>query len=420
MAEFEKFTSGFNVGGVNIGIQAAKITTATSGVLTAWPAVIDATTSGSVPTVSAVASEINSKIGTVYKVKGTLTATVVEGAITNMPTTAENGDVWNIALPEGVTSATLDGQTITNGDNVVYVITGEGETATGAWDKLAGAVDTTTFATKEWVNSTATSGSLPAQYIANAFTTSAAMTADGAAASALVSNAGIKDYVSGYIFDNTLDTAEAISGIDSTTSGKLVNAGAISGYIKDQIDSTIQETIDIAEILTSGMTGTDIKPASAIPNASAVTGYIDTNTIKSSAAMTATDANANGLVSNSAIMEYVSAQLASTNAYGGIIVNSASASASKPGDYFKMVSGDGVSLETITDDDGNPTIKFTSNIAVTGVAGGTSASAALTVTSTAVDGQVKYDITVPDATTAAVGVVKADYYNETDGLIYLF
>lgn len=420
MAEFTNYTSGFVVGGETVGIEAAKITTATNGVLTAWPAAIDSTNSGSVPTVSAVASEINAKIGTVYKVKGTHTVDkndIIDGQITNLPA-AVNGDVYNIALPADVPNAKIGDQVITNGDNIVYV--SEDVETPAHWDKLAGAVDTTTFATKEWVNDGSEDGSLPMQMISGAYTTSADMTADDAREDALVTNAGIQDFVHGYIDDNTLKTAAEISGIDATTSGMLVNAGAISGYIYDQIQTTIQETIDIADTLTSGMTGA-VAP-SAVPNASAVTGYIRNITLKNGAAMTASDANPEALVSNSAVKDYVAEQLTdSISAYAGIIVNDTSAAASGY-DTFKMVDGAGVSLATVTDDDGNPTIKFNHNISISGTAGTVTDAAELTVTpTTATDGKaVNFAITVPDATTDKAGVVKADYYDDSTGLIHLF
>lgn len=414
----KKLTSGFVVGGETVYIEAAKISTDTYGVAEAWPANAEemSSNSGFVPTIAAVESEIKSKISTVYKVMGTTTAQVVDGVITGFDPEAvkENGNVYNVALPAGVTNATLDGQEITNGDNIVYV------SADNKWDKLAGSIDVTKYATKDWVNDGSENGSLPMQMISGAYATSADML-DGDD-DALVSNAGIQDYVQGYISDNTLKTSTAISGIDSATSGMLVNAGAITGYIYDQIQTTIQETIDIAGTLTSGMGATSTPAASAVPNASAVTGYIRDITLKNGAAMTATDANPEALVSNSAVKDYVAEQLTdSISAYAGIIVNDDTAKASAYNDVFKMIDGDGVKLETVTDTAGNPTIKFNSNIVVSGSLGTDSAtSALLTVTSGAEDGVVNYDISVPDATTAKVGVVLADYYSETDHLIHLF
>lgn len=426
MAQFDptdkKLTSGFVVGDKTIYIEAAKISTDTYGVASAWPSTTAemSTNSGFVPTIGAVESEIKSKISTVYKVMGTTTAQVDStGAITGFDpeVVKENGNVYNVALPTGVTNATLDGQEITNGDNIVYV------SADNKWDKLAGSIDVTKYATKEWVNDGSEDGSLPMQMISGAYATSADMTDDGAREDALVTNAGIQDYVQGYISDNTLKTAEAISGIDESTSGMLVNAGAITGYIYDQIQTTIQETIDIAGTLTSGMDATSTPAASAVPNASAVTGYIRDITLKNGAAMTAVGANPEAPVSNSAVKEYVAEQLTdSISAYAGIIVNDTSAAADGY-DTFKMIDGDGVALTTATDAAGNPTIKFNSNIVVSGSVGTAATSALLTVTSGAEDGVVNYDISVPDATTAKVGVVRADYYSDPstgDGLIHLF
>lgn len=427
MAQFdptnEKLTSGFVVGGKTVYIEAAKISTETYGVAASWPANAQemSSVSGFVPTIGAVESEIKAKIGTVYKVKGTHTVAatdIVDGQITNLPE-AVNGDVYNIALPSDVPNAKIGDQVITNGDNIVYV--GADVESPAHWDKLAGAVDTTTFATKEWVNDGTSSGSLPMQMISGAYTTSAAMLAGDD--DALVMNAGIKDFVSGYISDNTIKTSTALSaitGAGSTDGDKLVNASAITGYIYDQIQTTIQETIDVVSAITTGA-GPDATPLSAVPNVKALTSYIDDNTIKTSAGMVdATDGN--DLASVSAIKDYIAAQLAGNiSAYNQIIVNDDTALASGY-DAVKFVNGDGVTLETDTDDKtGNPTIKFHSNIVVSGSVGTDAAtSGLLTVTSAADNGVVKYDISVPDATSAIVGVVRADYYSETDHLIHLF
>lgn len=84
---FTKYTNGFNVGNENIGLEAAKITSATVGVTNTWPT--DIATDGSlIPTVSAVDTEIKAKISTVYKIKGTHTVAkddIVDGQITNLP-----------------------------------------------------------------------------------------------------------------------------------------------------------------------------------------------------------------------------------------------------------------------------------------------------------------------------------------------
>lgn len=355
--EFEKFTNGFAVGGENIGIEAAKITSATVGVTNTWPTDI-ATAGGLIPTVSAVDSEIKAKIGTVYKVKETINATVDEnGFINNMPENPENGDVHNIAL-SGISSAKIGTaekyETVTNGDNVVYIVTGEGETATGAWDKLAGAVDTETFATKDWVNS---------------------------------DDNDLYDYV----MNQSISAANSLSAIAadpaSEERNKLVQAGAVTDYIYDQIQSTIQETIDVTNVIN------DTVALSAIPNVQAVSGYVDE-------------------------------KLENTFAYGQIIVNTASAAADTPFDAFKMENGNGITLETVQDADQNPTIKFNTNIQITGKNGSADDALTFTAVSAVSEGQSQFDITIPDATTAAAGVTKAAYYSDPeedgDGLIHLF
>lgn len=352
--EFQKFTNGFAVGNENIGIEAAKITSATVGVTNTWPTDI-ATDGGLIPTVSAVDTEIKAKIGTVYKVKGTHTVKeedIVDGQITNLPT-AVNGDVYNIALPADVPNAKIGDQIITNGDNIVF-IESETEGEEGSWDKLAGAVDTTTFATKEWVNS---------------------------------DDNDLYDYV----INQSISAADSLSAIaddpDHEDRDKLVQAGAITDYIYDQIQSTIQETIDVTDVIN------DTVALSAIPNVQAVSGYVDE-------------------------------KLENTFAYGQIIVNTASATADTPFDAFKMENGNGITLETVQDADQNPTIKFNTNIQITGKNGSADDALTFTAVSAVSEGQSQFDITIPDATTEKAGVTKAAYYSDPaddgDGLIHLF
>ena len=353
MTEFTKFTSGFNVGGENVGIQAAKVEWDVLSGLTATSA--SSATSG-IMTPDQIQGLVASQIATVYKVKGTLNATVTEGAITNMPTDAENGDVYNIALPEGVAHATLDGQTITNGDNVVYV---KDQTK---WDKLAGAIDTTTFATKEWVND---------EYSAtrNAVSSTSANwdTAYDEVTGAVTTSAGMAD---------TANTA------------KLAQVGAITGYIEDKISETIAETIDIAETITTAT------PTSAIPNVGALTGYVDGKNYVQSG--------------------FVAAKVFKDATDAGSTFNTTGH------DTIAFSAGNNITLAATADSNGNPTIvinaadqkSFPSITATNGV----TAEA-----KTDTDGAITaYSISGVDATTAAAGITKAAYYEESTGLIHLF
>ena len=313
---FTKYTNGFNVGNENIGLEAAKITSDTVGVTKSWPETIVADGNGLlIPNVNAVDTKIKEQIGTVYKVKGTHTVAkddIVEGQITKLPE-AVNGDVYNIALPADVPNAKIGDQIITNGDNIVFVES-ETEGEEGSWDKLAGAVDTTTFASKEWVNDGTVNGSLPMQAISGAYNSYDDMTAEGAKEDALVTNAGIQDYV----------------------------------------DTMIE----------------------------------------------------NGI-----------------NAYSAIYVNGSKTEAENY-DVFKLQDGDGVKLEPVVDGVGNPTVKFNTNIQITGKNGSADDALTFTAVSAVSEGQSQFDITIPDATTEKAGVTKAAYYSDPaddgDGLIYLF
>lgn len=254
------------------------------------------TSTTGIMTPAEIQKAIDAQIATVYKVKGTYTvakADIVDGEITKMPENPENGDVWNIALPSDVSSAKLDGQTITNGDNVVYVVDDE-ETGDGHWDKLAGSVDTSTMAEKAWVESYVSGGEFTdpsenrtafsglwnevSSYINNEVTSA---------------NAGelwqdvetyVGEQIKSEVWDNVVSGKEGIS--TEANSGKLATVGAISGYIYDQIQETIQETIDIANYDAAKSAFVDseghVAPASAVPNAGAVSSFVDHQYIRKS------------------------------------------------------------------------------------------------------------------------------------------
>lgn len=141
--------------------------------------------------------------------------------------------------------------------------------------------------------------------------------------------------------------------------------------------------------------------------------------------MTAEGAKEDALVTNAGIQDYVDTMIESgISAYNTIWVNDSKAEAENY-DAFKLQDGDGVKLDTVVDVNGNPTVKFNTNIQITGKNG--SADDALTFTAVSAvskDGQSQFDITIPDATTAAAGVTKAAYYSDPeeggDGLIHLF
>ena len=210
----------------------------------------------------------------------------------------KNGDVWNIALLEGTSSALLNGQTITDGDNVVYV------EETGKWDKLAGTIDTSTMATKEWVESYVSGGEFDEgeenrtafSGLWNEVTSYIDTEVTSANATSLWNDVEtyVGEQIQSEVLDKTIQTAGELSavaegGTARSTSGEyLAGAGAIVDYIKDQIDSTIQETIDIAtdpigEVIADGASGklvyTENLALSSIPNVSAVGNFVDRNYI---------------------------------------------------------------------------------------------------------------------------------------------
>lgn len=95
-------------------------------------------------------NEVNTKLSTVYKVKGSST-------IANLPTNPEVGDVYNITDSGTITGTEIE---VSAGDNIVYTSDG--------WDKLAAIVDLSGYATGKvttitvpttgWTTSTDTNG----------------------------------------------------------------------------------------------------------------------------------------------------------------------------------------------------------------------------------------------------------------------
>ena len=95
-------------------------------------------------------NEVNTKLSTVYKVKGSST-------IANLPTNPEVGDVYNITDSGTITGTEIE---VSAGDNIVYTSDG--------WDKLAATVDLSGYATGKvttiivptdgWTTSTDTNG----------------------------------------------------------------------------------------------------------------------------------------------------------------------------------------------------------------------------------------------------------------------
>lgn len=295
---YDKISKGFVVDGKTIGIEAAKVE---------WDAIKDfAVTSESTATEGIMTPDqihnlVNAHIATVYKAKGTITAEVDEDStITNMPTDSENGDVWNIALPSGTSSAFIGDETVTDGDNVVYIVSGE----SGKWDKLAGVIDTTVFATKTWVDE----------------------------------ESGVATKIAAAV-DDADDMVEA-------KADELVKVGAVVGYVDAKMDAAYS--------------------------------------------------------------------------FGAVAVGDDTIESTEPGDTVTLASGDGVTVAIDTDEEGNKSVKISSNIDISGKAGSAADAADLDVEQSAEGGVAKISIVVPDATTEKAGVTKAAYFDEDTEFIHLF
>lgn len=181
-------------------------------------------------TSAAIAKQVDdaiSGLGTAMNFKGTCTVEELRAK-----TDAKAGDVWNLSNDGEITT----GVKVHTGDNVV-------RTADDNWDVLAAYIDLGGYATEEWVNQNYSATSAA---VANAATTSD-------------------------------DFTEA-------NSGKLVTVAAASAYIEDKISETVAETIDIVNDINGAA-------ASAIPNAGAVSGYIEADKVKTSADIVAKNDN---------------------------------------------------------------------------------------------------------------------------------
>lgn len=167
---------------------------------------------------SAVSAEVNSKVSSVYKVKGTATVAEIKAL-----TTKEIGDVYNVSDAGEIAT----GVTVLAGDNVVWTGT--------AWDKLAGTVDLAPYQTTAAMSSYYTKASAD-----SIFQTKAGMTAysetghqhtlddiTGTAKTNLVNNA-----ISGAAASAAIASAVTTSAnMTDANKAKLAQVGAIKGYV---------------------------------------------------------------------------------------------------------------------------------------------------------------------------------------------
>lgn len=111
-------------------------------------ALVDTYTKQQIDTkLSGLKSEVDAKLASVYNVKGSVASLeALEATVTDGTYTPAVGDVWNIETAGGTD---IHGNKVGAGANVVFVSTGEGETATTGWDVLGFSVDTSGFLTKQ-------------------------------------------------------------------------------------------------------------------------------------------------------------------------------------------------------------------------------------------------------------------------------
>lgn len=129
-------------------------------------------------------TEMDSKISTVYKIKGSST-------IANLPTNPEVGDVYNITDSGTITGTEI---VVSIGDNIVY--TSEG------WDKLAATVDLSGYQEKLIFDTTPTEGSTNP-----------------------VTSGGIKEYIietTAEDIDNWIGNSDTTSVVGEATAGNAI------------------------------------------------------------------------------------------------------------------------------------------------------------------------------------------------------
>lgn len=238
------YVSAFNFGSENIEIQAAKVEW---DALTGITAASDSSATSGIMTPDQIQSLISDKTTKVYHVKGSKT---VAGINALSESDIEIGDVYNVSdsgeinIKPGDTSKTIS---VIAGDNVVYSDEG--------WDKLAGTIDLTSYATTAWVNSAAnvtltvssTSGHWETAYdaITGAISTSGGMTANTVTSALATSNA-ISAYVSGTIANKLVDEITT-----STPTDAIPDAKAVSAYVNDTAVLSAYSQINVYKTTTT-------------------------------------------------------------------------------------------------------------------------------------------------------------------------
>lgn len=212
-------------------------------------------------TMDYITNYVAGKISNVYKFKGTC-------AIANLPSNAENGDVWDLSDAGNINEGTTHAARVDIGDNVAWV-----DDDGGYWDKLAsvdaaGKLDVSAFTS--WSANTASEFSGSAASANTAWVTMNVSGNDG--------QGGNTASADGYsLIQSALSGANASAWItDYETSGKpvWVNTAYLSG------DGTSSSSIGLKNPESSIVTGST--QASALVNAQGISSFVDTNYIAKS------------------------------------------------------------------------------------------------------------------------------------------
>lgn len=359
-------------------------------------ATTDTTSTTGFMTPDAVQDAIDAKITNVYIIKGSCD-------FADIPTTGMHaGDVWSVKTSGTLTTVDGTNTVINPGDNIVYTEAG--------WDKLAGSInitgklDTADFNT--W--SAARFNNTSALYAVNATSASVAYDAQnlgGITATSIISSANSGAAASAWIDankDNLLTSVE--------TTGYVIGDGTTANKIDLTTDtkSKIDNSITAASYTTTSNTFTFTKN-----NGDSITAEIPVVAVTKDYAYDGLMSSADKAALNT--LTSVSGNFI-TSAYTKVTVNGAQTEANGK-DTIGFSGGQGITLTPTADAYGHPTITIAAN-------GGdytfTATNGISYTTATTANGVTVHKFSGINATTADAGVVKADYLDESTGLIHLF
>ena len=196
------------------------------------------------------------KISNVYKFKGTC-------AIGNLPSNAENGDVWDLSDAGTINSGTQHETRVEIGDNVAWVSDGQ------YWDKLASNVNLSDKLATSAFTAWSANANSDSQFLGSsnsALTSNWALNVSG-------SSGGTTASADGYsLIQSAQSGAEAWTWISGFTASGQPIVGVDDSYLSG--DGTTASKLGLKAPNSTLTTATD---TSALVNAGAITSYLSSN-----------------------------------------------------------------------------------------------------------------------------------------------